>query len=116
MFIGVDIMKFNTKKITAAFLAGMLGFGIAGVSLPSASEAAQQARFEDGTSNEYSHRMQEEERTHKQNVRYCRYQLKKGEISEKEYNKKMKEEQNRHDRELKKIKADYENRSHHRNK
>lgn len=109
-------MKFNTKKITAAILAGMLSFGVFGVSLSSVSEAAQaKQEYADGTSNKYSHRIHEEERTHTQNVRYCRYQLKKGEITQKEYDKNMKNEQKRHDREMKNIKAEYDSHNHHKN-
>lgn len=103
-------MKCNTKKIMASFLVGALSFGVAVISLSSVSEAhysTQHKYFANGTSIEYNHRIQDEERKHKQNVRHYRQQLQKGDISEKEYNKQMRKEQDRHDREMKKIRAEH---------
>ena len=57
------------KKIVAVALAGFMAFGAASVSLGSVSEAAhhkqvEQHHYEDGTTNEYSHRMKEEDKLH----------------------------------------------------
>ncbi|MBE6085592.1 MAG: hypothetical protein E7203_09115 [Selenomonas ruminantium] len=110
------MFKVNHKKIAALALAGVMSFGIAGMSMSSVTEAAHhEAAYEDGTHNEYSHRMQEEERVHRQNILSLRYELRHGKITQQEFDKKMKHEQNRHDEAVKQIKADYErqNRHHH---
>ena len=113
-------MKANMKKVTAIALAGMMSFGVASVSLSSVSEAhhndAQQEEYADGTSNKYSHRIHEEETTHRQNVRSIRYEHRKGMIDDKEHEKKLKEEQERHDHQMKQIKEDYESHNHHKSK
>ena len=110
MFMG------KRKKIVAMALAGMMSFGIAGTAMTaSVAEAAIKPAYEDGTHNQYSHRLKEEDRVHTQNVRALKYQKKKGEISEKDFNKEMKREQKRHDRVVKEVKGDYEKheRRHH---
>lgn len=113
-------MKANMKKVTAIALAGMMSFGVASVSLSSVSEAhrndVQQEEYADGTSNKYSHRIHEEETTHRQNVRSIRYEHRKGMIDDKEHDKKLKEEQKRHDHQMKQIKEDYESHNHHKSK
>lgn len=106
----------NHKKIAALALAGVLSFGVAGMSTASVAEAAHhEAVYADGTHNEYSHRLEEENRLHRQNVLSLRYELRHGKISQKEFDKKMKHEQNRHDEAVKQIKADYAHqKKHHR--
>lgn len=102
------MLKVNGKKIVALALAGMFGFGLAGMSVSTVAEAAaNKPAYEDGTHNQYSHRMKEEERTHRQNILSLRYQKRHGEISEEEFDKKMKQEQKRHDRVVNEIKEDY---------
>ena len=101
------MLKVNGKKIVALALAGMFGFGLAGMSVSTVAEASDKPAYEDGTHNKYSHRMKEEERTHRQNVLSLKYQKKHGELTEKEFDKKMKQEQKRHDRVVSEIKADY---------
>ena len=101
------MLKVNGKKIIALALAGMFGFGLAGMSVSTVAEASDKPAYEDGTHNKYSHRMKEEERTHRQNVLSLRYQKKHGELTEKEFDKKMKQEQKRHDRVVSEIKDDY---------
>jgi hypothetical protein len=85
----------------------MFGFGLAGMSVSTVAEASDKPAYEDGTHNKYSHRMKEEERTHRQNVLSLKYQKKHGELTEKEFDKKMKQEQKRHDRVVSEIKDDY---------
>ncbi len=108
-------MFMGKKKIVAMALAGMMSFGIAGTAMTSVTEAAHKPAYEDGTHNQYSHRLKEEDRVHNQNVRALKYQKKKGEISDKDYEKQMKKEQKRHDRVVKDVKGDYEKsqRRHH---
>lgn len=68
-------MKSYTKKMAAAILIGMLGFGVAGISLPAASEAHHRVHrdsWEDCPSNEYGHPMHDSERMHHPDARYCR--------------------------------------------
>jgi hypothetical protein len=101
------MLKVNGKKIIALALAGMFGFGLAGMSVSTLAEASDKPAYEDGTHNKYSHRMKEEERTHRQNVLSLKYQKKHGELTEKEFDKKMKQEQKRHDRVVSEIKDDY---------
>ena len=106
-------MFMGKKKIVAMALAGMMSFGIAGMAVnASTAEAAIKPAYEDGTHNQFSHRLKEEERVHNQNVRALKYQKKKGEISEKEFNKEMKREQKRHDRVVNNVKSDYEKYQH----
>jgi len=108
------MVKVNHKKIVAAVLAAAFSFGVAGVTMSSAVEAAHhETAYEDGTHNEYSHRLKEEERLHRQNILTLRYDHKHGVISDKEFDKKMKQEQERHDEAVKKIKADYERHERH---
>ncbi|SFT79753.1 hypothetical protein SAMN02910356_02168 [Selenomonas sp. GACV-9] len=113
-------MKASMKKITALALAGMMSFGVTSVSLSSISEAhdsdVQQEEYADGTSNKYSHRIHEEETTHRQNVRSIRYEHRKGMIDDKEHDKKLKEEQERHDKKMQQIKDDYETHNHHKSR
>jgi hypothetical protein len=101
------MLKVNGKKIIALALAGMFGFGLAGMTVSTVAEASDKPAYEDGTHNKYSHRMKEEERTHRQNVLSLKYQKKHGELTEKEFDKKMKQEQKRHDRVVSEIKDDY---------
>ena len=101
------MLKVNGKKIVALALAGMFGFGLAGMSVSTVAEASDKPAYEDGTHNEYSHRMKEEERTHRQNVLSLKYQKRHGGLTEKEFDKKMKQEQKRHDRVVREIKDDY---------
>lgn len=101
------------KKLVAMALAGMMSFGIAGTAMTSVSEAAIKPAYEDGTHNQFSHRLKEEDRVHNQNVRALKYQKKKGEISDKDYEKQMKKEQKRHDRVVKDVKGDYEKQQRH---
>ena len=57
MFMG------KRKKIVAMALAGMMSFGIAGTAMTaSVAEAAIKPAYEDGTHNQYSHRLKEEDR------------------------------------------------------
>ena len=105
------MLKVDGKKVMALALAGMFSFGIAGMSAATVAEAANKPAYEDGTHNQYSHRMKEEERTHRQNVLALKYQKKHGELTDKEFDKKMKQEQKRHDRVVSEIKDDY---NHHR--
>lgn len=113
-------MKMNHKKTMAMLLVGMMAFGSAAVAMTNVSEAHhrehRQETYADGTTNKYSHRMHEEETTHRMNLRALRYQHRKGEISDKEYNKRMKEEQKRHDREMQNIKSEYEAHNPHKSK
>ena len=102
------MLKVNGKKIVALALAGMFGFGLAGMSVSTVAEASDKPAYEDGTHNKYSHRLQEEDRNHRQNVLSLRYKKRYGQISEEEYDKQMKKEQERHDQAVKDIKADYE--------
>ena len=101
------MLKVNGKKVLALALAGMFSFGIAGTAMTSVTEASDKTAYEDGTHNKYSHRMKEEERTHRQNVLSLKYQKRHGELSEEEFDKKMKQEQKRHDRVVSEIKDDY---------
>jgi len=99
------------KKFVAAALAGLMAFGVASFSLSSVSEAAhhkqQVEHYEDGTSNEYSHRMKEEDKLHEQNVRTIRYEYRKG-GDKKKYDSELAKEQKRHDKVVRDIKADSE--------
>lgn len=101
------MMKMN-KRVLAAALAGVIFFG-AGSAVAvqtSVAEAASQKTYTDGTSNEYSHRMHEEEVTHNQNVRAIRYEYRK-DGDQKKYDQAMKREQKRHDKVVNDIKSDY---------
>lgn len=112
-------MQFDKKKFTALAMVGMMGFGIATVSLSGVSEAHRhhaQQTFEDGTSNKYSQRINEEDMTHKQNVRALRYQKRNGQIGEKEYNRQLRQEQERHDKIIEGIKDEYEAHNPHKSK
>ena len=103
------MMMVNRKKVLAMVLAGVISFGFVGTSFTAVTEAAEhEAAYEDGTHNKYSHRLQEEERNHRQNVLSLRYKKRYGQIDDKEYEKRMKKEQERHDQAVKDIKADYE--------
>ncbi len=109
------MLKVNGKKVIALALAGMFGFGLVGMSASTVAEAAIKPAYEDGTHNQYSHRLKEEERVHRQNVLSLKYQKRHGELTEKEFDKKMKEEQKRHDRVVSEIKEDYDHHNTHRN-
>ena len=97
------------KKIVALALAGLMSFGAASVSMMPATEAAHHAEehYADGTSNEYSHRMEQENKQHEQTVREIRtaYRI---DGDKKKYERELKKEQKRHDREVAGIKADSE--------
>lgn len=102
-------------------LAGMMGFGLASFAMLPVSEAShhhrdRQESFADGTSNEYSHRMRQEETTHNMNVRAIRYQHRKGELDDRAYKQRLTEEQKRHDRVMQAIKRDYETHNRHKSK
>ena len=109
------MLKVNGKKVMALALAGMFSFGIAGMVDASVTEAAIKPAYEDGTHNEYSHRLKEEERVHRQNVLALKYKKRHGELTDKQFDKEMKEEQKRHDRVVQEIKDDYDHHNHHRN-
>ncbi|WP_296769566.1 hypothetical protein [Selenomonas sp.] len=108
------MLQVNGKKVMVLALAGMFGFGIAGMSMTNVAEAAIKPAYEDGTHNQYSHRMSEEDRVHRQNVLSLKYQKRHSELTEKEFDKKMKEEQKRHDRVVREIKDDYNHHNHYR--
>lgn len=100
------------KKIIAMALAGIMSFGVASVSVMSTTEAAHhrqhvEQQYADGTSNEYSHRMKEEDKLHEQNVRTIRYEYRKG-GDKKKYDSELAKEQKRHDKVVRDIKADSE--------
>ena len=74
-------MKMNRKKTMAMLLVGMMAFGSAAAAMTNVSEAHhrehRQETYADGTTNKYSHRMHEEETTHRMNLRALRYQHRK---------------------------------------
>ena len=99
------------KRYISAVLAAAFGCGIMGANLADA-EAAQSVQilsYEKGASNEYSFRMQEEDRVHEQNVRKIRFEFRR-DGNRAKYDRAMKEEQKRHDQAVKNIKRDYQNR------
>ena len=100
------------KKIIAMALAGIMSFGVASVSVMSPTEAAHhrqhvEQQYADGTSNEYSHRMKEEEKLHEQKVRDIRTAYRQ-DGDQKQYNRELQKEQKRHDKVVKEIKSDSE--------
>lgn len=109
------MLKVNGKKVMALALAGMFGFGLAGMTVSNVAEAAIKPAYEDGTHNQYSHRLKEEERVHRQNVLAIKYEKKRGELTEKQFDKKMKNEQKRHDRVVREVKDDYDHHNRYRN-
>ena len=101
----------KNKKYIAGILAAALGLGIM-TAMPAAQAApnVQPLEYINGTTNEYSFRMKEEDRIHDQNVRKIRFEFQRDGNQEK-YDRAMKEEQKRHDQEVKNIKRDYEKRT-----
>ena len=106
-------MKLDMKKIGALALAGCFAFGAAAVALPEAfSAASAHERYEDGSSNAYSHRVKEEEQRHNSAVRAIRHEYRQ-DGDEKRYQRRMREEQERHDRVMEEIRHDYERHAGH---
>lgn len=106
------MMKFDVKKIAALALAGCFAFGITAVAMPESVVAAAEKQYEDGTSNEYSHRVKEEQKRHESAVRAIRYEYRQ-DNDEKKYNKNMKKEQERHDKAMEDIRDDYDSHARH---
>ena len=108
-------MKTYQKKIAVVALAGLMGLGLAAISPEAASveAAADGHRYEDGTSNEYSHRLKEESDRHEREVRESRGRYRRGEKDVREYEEELSREQRRHDREVGRIRDDYESHRHH---
>ena len=108
-------MKQYQKKIAAVALTGLMGLGMAAFSPAemSAEAAAGGHRYEDGTSNEYSHRLREESDRHEHEVRESRGRYRRGEKDVREYEEELSREQRRHDHEMRKIRDDYESHRHH---
>ena len=106
-------MKLQVKKIGALALAGCFAFGAAAAVIPAAGGIAYaREHYEDGSSNEYSHRMKEEQRRHDSAVRAIRYEYRQ-DGDEKRYKKRMKEEQERHDKAMEDIRNDYDSHARH---
>ena len=109
----------SKKKIVAAALAGLMSFGVAGVAFSPVSEAAhhhaQREEYADGTSNQYSHALKEENDRHESTVRSINYEFRK-DGDQKKHDKALKEEQKRHDKAVAKIKADSERHVRHEHK
>ena len=106
-------MKLDMKKIGALALAGCFAFGAAAVALPEAfSAASAHERYEDGSSNAYSHRVKEEEQRHNSAVRAIRHEYRQ-DGDEKRYQRRMREEQERHDRVMEEIRHDYDRHAGH---
>ncbi|MBR2214926.1 MAG: hypothetical protein IJ849_04090 [Selenomonadaceae bacterium] len=100
-------MKFDMKKTVAFALAGVMTFGAASFALDSSVEAAKDAQhYEDGTTNEGSHKIKQEEIKHDKNLKEInanhRYTK-----DDKQYQKDLKKEQQRHDKEMQKIEKRY---------
>ena len=107
-------MKLDMKKIGALALAGCFAFGAAAVAVPeSFSAASAHERYEDGSSNAYSHRVKEEEQRHNSAVRAIRHEYRQ-DGDEKRYQRRMREEQERHDRVMEEIRHDYDRHAGHR--
>ena len=106
------------KKMLAMALAGVMSLGVYSTVVMATTEAASHHEkiYADGTTNEYSHRMHEEDVKHNQIVRSINYEHRKGRINDKEHAKQLKEEQQRHDKVMRDIKRDYEAHNHHRSK
>ena len=102
----------ENKKYIAGVLAAAMGLSVLAAS--TAAEAAAVPRvqlgYENGATNEYSFRMQEEDRVHEQNVRKIRFEFRR-DSDQAKYDRAMREEQKRHDQAVKKIKRDYQNRA-----
>lgn len=104
----------DTKKsILAAAFAGLMTLGITGAVLAPASTAAaaEKPPYEDGTTNEYSHRLHQEDIEHDNRLGSIRYEYRQDK-NQKKYEKALKKEQERHDKVVKQIKRDYENHKH----
>ena len=93
-------------------LAGLMSFGVSVFSFDMAPAEAAAQRYEDGTSNEHSHRLREEDARHEQNVHETRDRYRRGEHSAQRYEEEMRKEQRRHDHEVERIRGDYESRRH----
>ena len=105
-------MKHMSKKYVSGVLVAVMGLSIMGAAVSSAEAAQiyQPLRYENGTSNEYSFRMREEDRVHEQNMRKIRFEFRR-DGDQAKYNRAVKKEQKRHDLEVTKIKRDYQNRT-----
>lgn len=101
-------MKFDKKKLTALAVAGVMSFGIAGMSSVSYVEAANSgAHYEDGTTNKDSHDMQQEIEKHEQKVKEINAKH-RATKDDKQYEKELNKEQKRHDKEMSRLKARYD--------
>lgn len=82
--------------IIAAALAGVMALSAASLTIAPATtaEAAEEA-YSDHTSNEYSHRLHEEDVTHRMNISSIRYEYRK-DGDKKKFDRAMKKEQHRH--------------------
>lgn len=110
-------MKFAVKKIMGLAVAGAFALGLAGAVIPAVDNAvhAHEHQYEDGSSNEYSHRVKEEQQRHDSAVRSIRHEYRQ-DGDEKRYQRRMKEEQERHDRAMEDVRHDYDkhaSRRHH---
>ncbi|EKU71398.1 hypothetical protein [Selenomonas sp. F0473] len=103
-------MKKKTNRYFAAALAAAMGLGIMASSVGTV-EAARGDRppaYENGTSNEFSFRMREEDRVHEQNMRKIRFEFRR-DGDQGKYQRAVREEQKRHDQVVNKIMRDYKN-------
>ena len=106
-------MKSSVKKIASLALAGVFAIGAAGVLVPAMGNVTYaHERYEDGSSNAYSHRVKEEQQRHDSAVRAIRHEYRK-DGDEKRYHRRMKEEQERHDRAMEEIRHDYDRHARH---
>ena len=103
-------MKNMSKQYISGVLAAAMGLSMMGATVSSAEAAQiyQPLRYENGTSNEYSFRMREEDRVHEQNVRKIRFEFRR-DGDQAKYNRAMQKEQKRHDQAVQNIKRDYRN-------
>ncbi len=101
-------MKKSTNRCVAAVLAAAMGLGVMTAAVGSVQAAPHPPAYENGTSNEYSFRMREEDRVHEQNVRKIRFEFRR-DGDQGKYDRAMREEQKRHDQAVNKIMRDYKN-------
>lgn len=102
------------KRILAGALAGVMFLGVGGFTMlqtTTVAEAAQES-YNDGTTNEFSHRMKQEGTKHEQNVRSIRYEYRQ-DGDQKKYDRNLEKEQKRHDKEMRDIRADYDSHARH---
>ncbi len=95
------------RKYIVCVLAGILGFGMMTLFLPSA-EASETLTlsYEEGASNEYDFRIRREERIHEENVRTIEFNFRCDGDQEK-YDRAMRAEQKRHAEAVNEIERDY---------